>query len=53
MSHLINTFASQCLVCEEKNEPFLLENASNLTHEFFMTIFQGEMIHFFPQKNKR
>ena len=30
----INTFTSQRLVSEEKNEPFLLENASNLTHEF-------------------
>ena len=30
----INTFASQRLVFEENNEPFLLENASNLTNEF-------------------
>ena len=29
-----NTFPSQRLVFEGKNEPFLLENASNLTHEF-------------------
>ena len=28
-----NTFASQRPVFEGKNEPFLLENASNLTHE--------------------
>ena len=29
----INTFAFERLVFEENNEPFLLENASNLTHE--------------------
>ena len=28
-----NTFASQRLVFEEKDEPFLLESVSNLTHE--------------------
>ena len=30
----INTFASQRLLFEDKNEQFLLENASNLTHDF-------------------
>ena len=30
----INTFTSQSLIFEEKNEPFHLEKASNLTHEF-------------------
>ena len=29
-----NIFASQRLVFQENNEPFLLENASNLKHEF-------------------
>ena len=29
----INTFASQRLVFERKIEPFLLENASNITYE--------------------
>ena len=29
----INTFASERLVFEEKNEPFLLKKTSNLTHE--------------------
>ena len=40
-----------------KNEPFLLENASNLTHKFLYTIhasnlmhFQGEMVSVFLQK---
>ena len=32
--YLINTFASQRLVFEGINEPFFLENASNLTHKF-------------------
>ena len=35
---MFNTFASQRLGFEGKNEPFILENVSNLTHEFFMTI---------------
>ena len=30
----INTFASHRLIFKEKNSPFLLENTSNLTHEF-------------------
>ena len=34
----INNLASRRLVFKEKNEPFLFENASNLTHVFFMTI---------------
>ena len=33
-SRYITTFASQRRVFEGKNEAFLLENASNLTHEF-------------------
>ena len=56
-----NTFASQRLVFEEKNLPFLLENSSNLTHEFLydnfnkkillnLMHFQEEMVNFFPQK---
>ena len=38
MVFIINTFASPRLVFEEKNEPVLLENTSNLTHEFCMII---------------
>ena len=34
----INTSASRRLSFEGKNEPFLLDNASNLTNEFLMTI---------------
>ena len=34
-----NTFASQRFFFEGKNEPFLLENTSHSTHEFFMTKF--------------
>ena len=30
-----NNFAPRCPVFEEKDEPFHLENASNLTHKFF------------------
>ena len=30
----INTFASKHLLLKEKNEPFYLENASNLTYVF-------------------
>ena len=35
---IINTFTSQRLVFEGKNETFLLENASNLTHKFCITV---------------
>ena len=31
---MFNTFASQSLIFQEKNEPFLLKTASNLTDEF-------------------
>ena len=31
----INTLASPCLILRE-NEPFLLDNTSNLTHEFLL-----------------
>ena len=31
---ILNTFASQCLVFEKKNELFFLERSSNLTREF-------------------
>ena len=53
------TFASECLVFEGKNKPLLLENASNLTHEFLyenshtkthllnLMHFQVEIVHFF------
>ena len=34
----INTFVSQWFIFEEKNKPFLLEKASNLTHEFLYGI---------------
>ena len=39
----INTFASQCLVFEKKNEPLLLENASNskLSHKNSCVKFQA------------
>ena len=37
--NIINTFASQYFAFEENNEPFLLENASNLTHEFLQDNF--------------
>ena len=30
-----NTFASQRLIFEGKNEPFIFENGSNLTHDNF------------------
>ena len=39
----INTFASQRHVFDEKNEPFLLENASNLTHEFLYDKFNKKI----------
>ena len=37
------TFAFQRLVFEEKNEPFILENASNLTHEILYDNFNKKM----------
>ena len=40
----INTFASQPLVFEEKNEPFILENASNLTHKFLYDNFSKKIL---------
>ena len=40
---IINTFASQRLVFEEKNEPFFLENTSNLTYEFLNEDFNKEI----------
>ena len=33
---VFNTFASQRLVFEEKNESLILENSKNLTHEFLL-----------------
>ena len=60
----LNTFAFQRLVCEGKNELFLLENALILTHEFLYDNFNTNilvkkrresvrnvlsMINFFPQ----
>ena len=43
-----NPFASQHLVFEKKNEPFLLENAPNLTHEFLYDNFNKKiLINFF------
>ena len=56
----INTFASQCLVFEEKIEPFFLENALNLKHEFLydkqenfvkLHAFSKRNRSFFPQKS--
>ena len=32
----VSTFSSQRLVFEEKNEPFLLENSLELTHEIYV-----------------
>ena len=40
----INTFASQRFILEGKNEPFLLENASNLTHEFLQENFVVKIV---------
>ena len=40
---LLNTFASQRFVFEGKNEVFLLENTSNLTHEFLYDNFNKKM----------
>ena len=39
-----NTFASQRLVLEEKNEPFLLENALNLTQKFLNDNFNKKIL---------
>ena len=54
---LFNALISQRLIFDEKNELFLLENTSNLTHEFFYDIFNEKIyqnlvkiIHFFHQK---
>ena len=44
---IINTFASQRLVFEEKNTPFLLESASKLTHEF---LYDNFIKNFFVKK---
>ena len=41
---MFNTFASHRLVFEEKNEPFILENASNLTHEGLYDNFNNEIL---------
>ena len=40
----VNTFASQCLVFEEKNEPYLLENAPNLTNKFLHDNFNKNIL---------
>ena len=40
----INTFTSQRLVSEEKNEPFLLENASNMTHKLLYDNFNKKIL---------
>ena len=40
----LNTFVSQPFVFEEKNEPFVLENASNLTHEFLYNNFNKNIL---------
>ena len=39
-----NTFASQLLVFERKNEQFFLENASNLTQEFLYDNFNKKIL---------
>ena len=41
---LINIFASQCLVFDEKNEPFHLKNALNLRHEFVLDNFNKKIL---------
>ena len=41
--YIFNTFASQRLVFEQNNEPFLLENASNLTNEFLYDNFNKKI----------
>ena len=55
MSQKINTFASQRFIFKEKNKPFLLQNASNLTHDFYMTIVKKNLLNFLVKtviKNK-
>ena len=47
----IITFASQSHVLEEENEPFLLENISNFTHEFLYDIFNKKILLNFLVKN--
>ena len=44
LNNFFNTFASQGLVFEEKNEPFLIENASYLTHEFLYDNFNKKIL---------
>ena len=44
MGTLFNTFAFQRLVFEGKNGIFILENASNLTHEFLYDIFNNKIL---------
>ena len=46
-----NTFALQRLVLEKENEQFLLENASNLTHEFFYDNFNKKILVNFVGEN--
>ena len=41
---LVNTFAPQCLIFEEKNEPFFIKKASNLTHEFLYDNFNKKIL---------
>ena len=41
---VINTFASQPLVFEGKNELSILENVSNLTHEFLYDNFNKKTL---------
>ena len=49
----INTFASQRLIFHEKNEPFLLENVSNLTYQFLYDNFNKNICQLlFIQQNK-
>ena len=40
---MFNTFASQRLVFEEENEPFLIKIALNLTHEFLYDNFNNKI----------
>ena len=62
----VNTFASQYLIFQGKNEIFLHENAKNLTHKFLYDNFnkkiysnflvkivmQGEIFHFFSKTRR-
>ena len=41
--YLVNTFDSQCLSFEGKNELFPLENSSNLKHEFLYDNFNKKI----------